>query len=178
MWSLGCILVELDAGVPLFSAKNEQDLLTLQLELLGLPPIEVLGRAKRGEEFFSGGRPLRITDRKGKSHPVGSKALRDICRTTSPAFLDFVEKCLTWDPDARMTPEEALEHPWVCEMEAPKATSSPKYSRVNDLIGAADMDMLNDSGVSSGDEQEVPNVGGSKVGSGWSFEHSPMSAVC
>lgn len=179
MWSLGCILVELDAGVPLFSAKNEQDLLTLQIELLGLPPIEVLGRAKRGEEFFSGGRPLRITDRKGKSHPVGSRALRDVCRNTSPAFLDFIERCLTWDPEARMTPEEALEHPWMMEMDAPKATSSPKYSRVNDLISQADMDLLNDSGVSSGDEQEVPTCGRSKIGSSWSFENSPitMSAV-
>jgi len=35
MWSLGCILFEIDGGYPLFPAKNEQDLLVLQLELLG-----------------------------------------------------------------------------------------------------------------------------------------------
>lgn len=188
MWSLGCILVELDAGAPLFSAKNESDLLLLQLELLGLPSIEVLARAKRAEEFFSGGRPLKTTDRKGRSHPVGSRALRDACRTTNPDFLDFVARCLTWDPAERMTPMEALEHPWIAAEEPPKAFSSPKFSRVNDLIQqseVATMDMLNDSGISSGDdfEHEVPcSMGGGTKGSGsgsqWSFQPSPMSAVC
>lgn len=175
MWSLGCILVELDAGAPLFSAKNEADLLLLQLELLGLPSIEVLARAKRAEEFFSGGRPLKTTDRKGRTHPVGSRALRDACRTTNPEFLDFVSRCLTWDPADRMTPLEALEHPWLVAMEPPKAFSSPKFSRVTDLIQSEGMDLLNDSGVSSGDEQEVPD---SKAHGGWSFQPSPMSAVC
>jgi len=188
MWSLGCILVELDAGTPLFSAKNEADLLLLQLELLGLPSIEVLARAKRAEEFFSGGRPLKTTDRKGRSHPVGSRALHDACRTTNPDFLDFVSRCLTWDPAERMTPLEALEHPWLVLEGTPKAFSSPKFSRVHDLIQseATTMDLLNDSGVSSGDEQEVPSIGGgmpmkgrqSQSQSQWSFQPSPMSAVC
>jgi dual specificity tyrosine-phosphorylation-regulated kinase 2/3/4 len=30
-------------------------------------------------------------------------------------FLDFVERCLTWDPKTRLTPEEALHHPWITD---------------------------------------------------------------
>ena len=30
-----------------------------------------------------------------------------------PHFLDFVEKILKWEPDKRLTPEEALRHPWI-----------------------------------------------------------------
>lgn len=26
-----------------------------------------------------------------------------------------MKKCLTWDPKLRMTPEEALIHPWIIE---------------------------------------------------------------
>jgi len=80
-----------------------------------------------------------------------------------------------------MTPLEALDHPWLAHEEPPKAFSSPKFSRVNDLIQneIATMDMLNDSGISSGDEQEVPHYGsGFKGSSQWSFQPSPMSAVC
>jgi dual specificity tyrosine-phosphorylation-regulated kinase 2/3/4 len=165
MWSLGCILVELDSGVPLFSAKNEQDLMVLQLELLGVPADHVLARAKRASEFFSGRRPLRSSDRKGRPHPVGSRALTDACKTQDPLFIDFVSRCLTWDPAARMTAAEAMHHPWAVQAESPEPmcqpmeTSSPKMRRVTDLI-SSDMLMLdqNDSGMSSADEQEVPSA--------------------
>ena len=28
-------------------------------------------------------------------------------------LIDFLARCLTWDPDERMTAEEALHHPWM-----------------------------------------------------------------
>jgi len=30
-----------------------------------------------------------------------------------PGFVDFVEKCLKWKSDDRMTADEALNHPWL-----------------------------------------------------------------
>lgn len=176
MWSLGCILVELDSGCPLFPAKNEQDLLVLQMALLGLPSEHVLARSKRADEFFIGRRPLRTTDRKGRSHPVGSRSLEDACHNTDPQFLDFVQRCLTWDPKERMTPTEALEHPWLkamaesddeleiedsmmyevmgdeMKLKAKLGSALGPVGRVAELMS----DPLNDSGLSSGDEQEVP----------------------
>ena len=32
---------------------------------------------------------------------------------TEEVFRDFIESCLTIDPAIRMTPEQALEHPWL-----------------------------------------------------------------
>jgi dual specificity tyrosine-phosphorylation-regulated kinase 2/3/4 len=29
------------------------------------------------------------------------------------SFIDFVSKCLIWDPEKRMKPEEALKHSWM-----------------------------------------------------------------
>jgi len=192
MWSLGCILVELDSGSPLFPAKNEQDLLVLQTALLGLPQEDVLGRAKRAEEFFVGRRPLRTTDRKGRSHPVGSRMIEDAVRSTDPQFIDFVQRCLTWDPEERMTPAEALEHPWLkrtgsvelidngLEVEsmiidsekAPNKLCGPLSDRrVAELIAEGTEDPLNDSGLSSGDEQEVPCT------SKWMLS-TAMPAIC
>lgn len=113
MWSLGCILVELETGTPLFPAKNEQDLLLYHMELLGLPQDDVTSRASRAGEFFAHGRPLRQTDRKGRLHPIGSRQLEDVLQSPEPVFLDFLRKCLTWDPADRMTAAQALRHPWV-----------------------------------------------------------------
>lgn len=30
-----------------------------------------------------------------------------------PLFLDFIQRCLDWDPEARMTPSAALRHAWL-----------------------------------------------------------------
>lgn len=32
-----------------------------------------------------------------------------------PDFVDFVRKCFEFDPQTRMTPDEALCHPWILE---------------------------------------------------------------
>lgn len=30
-----------------------------------------------------------------------------------PLFLDFMKQCMEWDPADRMTPGQALKHPWL-----------------------------------------------------------------
>lgn len=117
MWSLGCILVELSTGSPIFPAKNEFELITLQTEVLGIPPKYLLDRGTRTSEFFgksaTGYKPLRYTDRKGRRRMPGGRNLADACRVRNPVFVDFVSRCLAWDPADRMTPSEALQHPYV-----------------------------------------------------------------
>ena len=31
----------------------------------------------------------------------------------SPDFVDFINCCLEWKPDKRMSPEDAFRHPWI-----------------------------------------------------------------
>ena len=52
MWSVGCILVELTTGSPIFPAKNEHELMLLQTEVLGIPPSYLLNKGTRTDEFF------------------------------------------------------------------------------------------------------------------------------
>ena len=52
MWSLGCILAELYTGYPLFPGENEVEQLACIMEVMGLPPTEVMDQATRKRLFF------------------------------------------------------------------------------------------------------------------------------
>lgn len=52
MWSFGCILAELYTGYPLFPGENEVEQLACIMEVMGLPPNNVLEQATRRRLFF------------------------------------------------------------------------------------------------------------------------------
>ena len=51
MWSLGCILIELFTGFPLFPGTNEREQMQLVIDVIGLPSGGVLSRATRKNMF-------------------------------------------------------------------------------------------------------------------------------
>ncbi|TCD69830.1 dual specificity protein kinase yak1 [Steccherinum ochraceum] len=52
MWSLGCIAVELFLGLPLFPGTSEYNQITRIVEMLGLPPQQMLDVGKQTAQFF------------------------------------------------------------------------------------------------------------------------------
>lgn len=52
MWSLGCILAELVAGLPLFPGENEAEQLGCIMELRGVPPPNIMTAGSRWSQFF------------------------------------------------------------------------------------------------------------------------------
>lgn len=114
MWSLGCILAELYTGYPLFPGENEVEQLACIMEVLGVPPDDLINTATRRRLFFdSRGIPRCITNSKGRKRKPGSKTISQALRCNDTVFIDFVSKCLEWDPKKRMTPEEAARHEWL-----------------------------------------------------------------
>ncbi|XP_055964633.1 dual specificity tyrosine-phosphorylation-regulated kinase 4 [Sorex fumeus] len=116
MWSLGCIMAELYTGYPLFPGENEVEQLACIMEVLGLPPTHFIQTASRRQTFFdSRGFPKNITNNRGKKRYPDSKDLTMVLKTYDTSFLDFLRRCLVWEPSLRMTPDQALKHAWIHE---------------------------------------------------------------
>ena len=114
MWSVGCILAELYTGYPLFPGENEQEQLACIMEVFGPPEKFLVEKSARKKLFFdSNGKPKPVVSSKGKRRRPSTKTLAQALNCGDEAFVDFVARCMRWSPDARMTPEEALQHPFI-----------------------------------------------------------------
>jgi dual specificity tyrosine-phosphorylation-regulated kinase 2/3/4 len=115
MWSLGCIVAELHSGYPIFPGSGENEQLERIMEYLGAPPLSMIMKSRRRVLFFdSSNNPRFSSYSHGKQRgPASSRNLANFLGTKDPDFLDFVSRCLDLDPATRMTPDEALQHPWI-----------------------------------------------------------------
>ncbi|KAI8844315.1 Mitogen-activated protein kinase [Chytriomyces hyalinus] len=103
MWSIGCIFAELLGGKPLFKGRDYVDQLNQILNILGTPDDATLRRigSERAQLYI---RSLRRTQKVPWTH---------LFPKASAVALDLLEKLLTFDPHARITVEQALEHPYL-----------------------------------------------------------------
>jgi dual specificity protein kinase YAK1 len=79
MWSLGCIVVELFLGLPLFPGSSEYNQVARITEMLGLAPTWMLEMGKQSGEFYEkahdeyGRRTHRLKSMEQYSREHGSK---------------------------------------------------------------------------------------------------------
>ena len=88
MWSLGCILVEMHTGEPLFSGSNEFDQLNKIIEVCGLPPKHMLRQAIKTSKYF-------IETPDGKTFFLHSLAWRLAETCTDQGFSSIIDKKIT-----------------------------------------------------------------------------------
>jgi dual specificity tyrosine-phosphorylation-regulated kinase 2/3/4 len=140
MWSLGCILAELYTGYPIFPGENEQEQLACIMEVFGPPEKHLIEKSSRKKLFFdSMGKPRLTVSSKGRRRRPSSKELRQVLKCDDEAFLDFITKCLRWDPSRRLNPHQAMGHEFVTGVKfnprrtrATGATNSP-LKRLNSI---------------------------------------------
>ena len=116
MWSLGCILYELYKGEPLFSGVNEVEQIYLIMEKIGFPPKFIIEQSPKQMIFFDNNlKPYQMLDEEGNYIIPGGKKLKEVLKDAPNSFIDFISKCLRWNPFERITPDKALMHPFIIE---------------------------------------------------------------
>ncbi|XP_029923997.1 dual specificity tyrosine-phosphorylation-regulated kinase 1A, partial [Myripristis murdjan] len=132
MWSLGCILVEMHTGEPLFSGANEVDQMNKIVEVLGVPPNHILDQAPKARKFFEKMSDSTWSVKKtkdGKRYKLpGTRKLHSILgvEVGGPGgrragesghavadylkFKDLILRMLDYDQKSRIQPYYALQH--------------------------------------------------------------------
>ncbi|KAJ7746550.1 kinase-like domain-containing protein [Mycena metata] len=134
IWSVGCTLYELYTGKILFPGRSNNQMLLHMMELKGRFNGKMIKRAKFGEVYFDemGGfesvekekgsgndviRKVHISkparDLRARLLPSGSARLGEEETNVLLHFVDLLDRCLALDPARRITPREALAHPFI-----------------------------------------------------------------
>ena len=142
MWSVGCMTAEFFLGYPLFGVSCEYNLISRMVEMLGMPPAFMLRKGTKVHEFFNYENDQFVLKeqieyeyennvklpqnknyfkyktlselisfnqmRVSNSELVAADKVRD-------SLYDFLKHCLVHDPRYRMTPDQALQHPFITD---------------------------------------------------------------
>ncbi|CAO2818086.1 unnamed protein product [Amaranthus hypochondriacus] len=130
MWSVGCIMAELLANKPLFDGKTEIEQLNKMFATLGTPNDKIWPGFSQlpGHKFNFIHQPYNQLHKKfPRTSFTGAPALSD-------TGLDLLSRLLTYDPEKRITAEEALDHPWFKEVPLPNSREFvPTFSEDKDF---------------------------------------------
>ncbi|XP_077967353.1 dual specificity tyrosine-phosphorylation-regulated kinase 4-like isoform X2 [Styela clava] len=111
MFSVGLILAQLIIGVPVMHGKNKIDEFASLMEVLGPPPSYMI---PPGKDIYA--KAINYTTESGLKRKPNRTPLALLLLGVDDALLfDLIARCLKWDPQLRITSEEALQHPYLKE---------------------------------------------------------------
>lgn len=139
MWSIGCTLYELYTGRILFNGSDNNNMLRVIQECRGKLPNRLIKRAKLADKYFDEAftfyglerdkmtgnlvqRPMHFSSQGAPGRDLKSKLSANTKKMDAThlklhsTFIDLLDKCLQLDPDKRITPRDALRHPFVNDM--------------------------------------------------------------
>jgi len=111
MWSLGCIFAEMLRRRPLLPGKNTQHQLPLIIQNLGSPDASALNRIKNEKcrKFIE-----------SLPRTQGRAALYEAVGTVPPLVLELLDSTLQFNPDHRVTVEQALALQYLEQLHCPE----------------------------------------------------------
>ena len=103
MWSIGCIFAELMGRQPIFPGVDSSNQVQLIVDVLGYPEDNVIDkiRSEKAKSYL-----LRLPKRKPAD-------FRILFPHASETACDLLRRLLSFDPDQRLTVNEAIQHPYL-----------------------------------------------------------------
>eukprot|EP01083_Nonionella_stella_P053403 141275_1 len=118
MWSIGCILAELLGGQPLFPGASTMNQVEKIMEVTGPPSAEDVAAIES---------PFAATMLESIKSPP-KRSLSSIFPKAEDDAIDMIERLMRFNPNERLTAEEALAHPYVSQFH--NAVHEPTCDRV------------------------------------------------
>lgn len=117
-------MAELVIRKPLLPATSEEEQLNMITKLLGNPSSKMINQIEneKNRDFV-----LQLPKRDGKNFD-------DLFKGANPLAISLLKQMLTYDPDERITIEDALKHEYL------KALHYPDDEPTTDLVSAFDFD--------------------------------------
>lgn len=126
VWSIGCVIAEMFLGEPIFPGSSSKDQMIKIMDLLGTPSQnEVTAMCKNARVRLPNIQPTDFRKR--------------FKRGTNPEVIDLLKKILCYDPNERITPLEALMHPYFDELRRQRLTINGK--KIVDLFNFNDAEL-------------------------------------
>lgn len=119
MWSLGCVVYELIVGQPLFAAQDEEELAEMLNIAIGSPPRSIYENSTKWSmlphvaSYSHDYRPSSGSSNNANSALYHMQPLAFMVSVLPRVISKFIRRCLMWDPDQRLTPEQALQTEWM-----------------------------------------------------------------
>ena len=126
VWSIGCVMAEMFLGEPIFPGSSSKDQMIKIMDLLGTPNThDVTAMCKNARVRLPNIQPMDFKKR--------------FKRSTNPQAIDLLKKILCYDPKQRITPLEALLHPYFDELRKQRLTINGK--KIVDLFNFNDAEL-------------------------------------
>lgn len=105
LFAVGVVAAELYALKPLFPGRDEIDMIACITKVLGPPTVDTWPNG------------VRLALSMGFEFPTNSTGVSfsNLLPTASPSAIDLIQSLCQWNPSARPTAEEALNHPYFFE---------------------------------------------------------------
>mmetsp|Transcript_59738 Transcript_59738/g.118676 ORF Transcript_59738/g.118676 Transcript_59738/m.118676 type:complete len:449 (-) Transcript_59738:587-1933(-) len=156
MWSLGCILVEMHTGEPIFSGQDEADQIVKIYELLGPPPAHMIQQGTKGLKHFRRAAEGPTYQLREAPRSLKHRSLNEVLgvetggpdgrRLNEPGhsvtdylkLKDLIMRMLAYDPGERITPFQAISHSFFGQTESAEVqTEAASATAAASSAGAA-----------------------------------------
>ncbi|KAH7622382.1 putative Serine/threonine-protein kinase PRP4-like protein [Nannochloris sp. 'desiccata'] len=154
IWSVGCVVYELFTGQILFPGRTNNEMLKLMMEVKGQFSKKMLKKAEFAFKHFEADpnmtfalleedavtkRPVRrlIPNPQVKNDFSVLLAGLDSDRKKLAQLADLLERMMVLDPDKRITPKDALKHPFFELTAAPKRVVTAAPRAINMAVAAS-----------------------------------------
>ncbi|GMR49262.1 hypothetical protein PMAYCL1PPCAC_19457, partial [Pristionchus mayeri] len=122
VWSVGCIAAEMMINQPLFPGESTNSQYDMITALCGAPDAELLQKLSSQIEDNNSGQIRAVIERLslGRQRRDFHQYFRSFNPDLPDDAISFLNDLLQLDPERRLTVEQALQHPYLCEYQDPR----------------------------------------------------------